>query len=160
MGSLSFPFMRHKLGKNITGMIGFSLEAFCLILCVVSVFIVGSPFRPSELFQHYLFTSSPESSYATHPTFTVQELWAKERHVIVLLLGIILARFGLWIADLSVTQIFQEEVEESQRGVINGVQDSLNKLMDLVKFALVIFLPSPDTFGYLIFLSWFFVFLG
>ena len=33
---------------------------------------------------------------------------------------------GLWIIDLSVTQILQEEVEEDRRGVINGVQDSLN----------------------------------
>jgi hypothetical protein len=31
-----------------------------------------------------------------------------------------LFRFGLWVADLSITQIFQETVEESQRGVLGN----------------------------------------
>jgi len=31
-----------------------------------------------------------------------------------------LFRFGLWVADLSITQIFQENVEESQRGVLGN----------------------------------------
>ena len=33
---------------------------------------------------------------------------------------------GVWVIDLSVTQILQEQVEENRRGVINGVQDSIN----------------------------------
>lgn len=64
------------------------------------------------------------------------------------------------IADLSVTQIFQEKVEESQRGVMGGVQSSLNEFMSLIKFIFTIVLPYPDMFGYLICLSWTFVFLG
>ena len=32
----------------------------------------------------------------------------------------------MWVIDLSVTQILQEQVEENRRGVINGVQDSIN----------------------------------
>jgi len=67
---------------------------------------------------------------------------------------------GLWIADLSVTQIFQEGVAEDRRGILNGVQDSLNQAMSLLKFFLVIIFPSPETFGYLVFLSWIFVFIG
>jgi len=82
------------------------------------------------------------------------------RYRYVMYSSLLLPFIGLWIADLSVTQIFQEEIQESQRGILNGVQDSLNKLMNLVKFALVILLPSPETFGYLIFVSWLFVFLG
>ena len=67
---------------------------------------------------------------------------------------------GLWIADLSVTQFFQEDVIESQRGIINGVQDSMNQIMNLIKFILVIVLPNLSTFGFLIISSWAFVFLG
>ena len=37
--------------------------------------------------------------------------------VILLLIGIISSRAGLYIADLSVHQIFQQELEESQRYV-------------------------------------------
>ena len=71
----------------------------------------------------------------------------------VFLLGIILARFGLWIVDLTVNQILQERVAEEKRGVINGVQDSLNNSLDLLKCVLVIILPDMETFALLIFLS-------
>ena len=36
--------------------------------------------------------------------------------------GVIAARFGLWITDLTITQILQEHVEEEHRGIMNGVQ--------------------------------------
>ncbi len=73
---------------------------------------------------------------------------------------IILECIGVWLSDLTVTQTFQEEVEENQRGIVNGVQESLNKIMELTKFGLVILFPSPETFGYLIILSWIFVVIG
>ena len=69
------------------------------------------------------------------------------------LLGIILARFGLWIVDLTINQILQERVAEDKRGVVNGVQDSLNNSLDLLKCVFVIILPDKETFAILIFLS-------
>merc|ERR1712147_530932 len=71
----------------------------------------------------------------------------------VFLLGIILARFGLWIVDLTINQILQERVAEDKRGVVNGVQDSLNNSLDLLKCILVIILPAQETFALLIFAS-------
>ena len=71
----------------------------------------------------------------------------------VFLLGIILARFGLWIVDLTINQILQERVAEDKRGVVNGVQDSLNNSLDLLKCVFVIILPDKETFAILIFLS-------
>ena len=38
--------------------------------------------------------------------------------VCVLMSGIIAARFGLWITDLTINQILQERVEEERRGNI------------------------------------------
>jgi len=73
--------------------------------------------------------------------------------VSVFLLGIILARFGLWIVDLTINQILQERVAEDKRGVVNGVQDSLNNSLDLLKCVFVIILPDMETFAILIFLS-------
>lgn len=67
---------------------------------------------------------------------------------------------GLWVADINVSQIFQENIVESQRGSVNGVQDSLNQGMNLIKFILVIILPNTDTFPYLVALSWLAVLLG
>ena len=64
---------------------------------------------------------------------------------------------GLWLADLTVTQILQEGVEEGQRGAINGVQSSLNQSLDLLRSVLLIILPRRETFGFLILLSFLFV---
>ena len=73
---------------------------------------------------------------------------------------LILYCVGLWIVDLSVTQILQERVDENRRGVINGVQDSMNNSMDLLKNVLTIVLPKPKTFGILIILSFTSISLG
>ena len=67
---------------------------------------------------------------------------------------------GLWLADLSVTQIIQEKVEEEHRGGFNGVQSSMNMVMDLIKYALVTIFPGSQTFGYLVIASFLFICLG
>jgi hypothetical protein len=64
---------------------------------------------------------------------------------------------GLWMADLAVTQLMQESVVETERGVVNGVQNSLNMLMDMLKFALVIALPQTEIFGIHILVSFSFI---
>ena len=57
--------------------------------------------------------------------------------VCVLLSGIVAARFGLWITDLTINQILQERVEEDRRGrQINGLdlfekQHSVETLQEL-----------------------------
>ena len=80
---------------------------------------------------------------------------------IVDLLQLILVVFtGLWMADLTITQLFLESVEESQRGIVNGVQTSLNQLMDVLKFVMVIVAPQPEVFGILIIISFAFILLG
>ena len=90
---------------------------------------------------------------------------------------VVFLRFGLWLADLSInqvssepmhcssltcysTQIQQEGVEEKQRGIIGGVQSSLQQLFNMAKFLLVILMPNPYMFGILILLSFTFVTLG
>ena len=78
----------------------------------------------------------------------------------VLLAGIILARFGLWLSDLTITQVLQEKVQEEHRGIIGGVQNGVNSAMDTIKFVLVIALPENETFGWLIIASFGFVSLG
>ncbi|KAI8489966.1 hypothetical protein Bbelb_323270 [Branchiostoma belcheri] len=80
--------------------------------------------------------------------------------VALLMAGVTLGRIGLWMYDLTVTQLYQETVEENHRGVVFGVQNSLNFFMDMLHFILVIILPAPETFGFLILLSFAFVVAG
>merc|ERR1712062_3506 len=86
-------------------------------------------------------------------TLTFQAYWQSYGSVSIFLAGIILARFGLWLVDLTVNQILQERVAEDKRGVVNGVQDSINNTFDLLKCVFVILLPSQETFALLIFIS-------
>lgn len=67
---------------------------------------------------------------------------------------------GLWSFDLTVTQLIQENVIESERGVINGVQNSMNYLLDLLHFIMVILAPNPEAFGLLVIISVSFVAMG
>ena len=80
--------------------------------------------------------------------------------VSVLLSGIMAARFGLWVSDLSTTQILQETADEHNRGSLGGVQGALNSAMDTIKFTLVIALPEDDTFGWLIMASYTLICVG
>ncbi|KAM5271798.1 ferroportin-like [Ctenodactylus gundi] len=80
--------------------------------------------------------------------------------IILLFSGVILARIGLWSFDLTVTQLLQENIPEAERGAVNGVQCSLNYLMDLIHFVLVMLAPMPQQFGLLVFISILFVTTG
>ncbi|TNN78384.1 Solute carrier family 40 member 1 [Liparis tanakae] len=80
--------------------------------------------------------------------------------IILLFLGVITARVGLWSFDLTVTQILQENICESERGVVNGVQSSMNYLMDLLHFIMVISAPQPQHFGILVIISVLFITTG
>jgi len=138
LGSIAYPLLKKRLGLERTGLLGMFLLVSTSTLSVVSIFIPGSPFI------NWISNIKNED----HDTSS------NIAHVTVLMTGIILARFGLWIVDLTITQILQERVEEERRGVINGVQDSLNNSMDLLKCVLVILLPDAKHFGCLIILSY------
>lgn len=49
---------------------------------------------------------------------------------------------------------------ESERGVISGVQNSMNYLLDLLHFFMVILAPNPEAFGLLVIISVSFVAMG
>uniref|UniRef100_UPI00398F6AA4 ferroportin-like n=1 Tax=Pristiophorus japonicus TaxID=55135 RepID=UPI00398F6AA4 len=74
--------------------------------------------------------------------------------------GAVSARVGLWSFDLTVTQLMQEMICESKRGIVNGVQSSMNGIMDLLRYVMVIIAPAPEHFGILIILSVIFVTTG
>jgi len=168
-GSLAFPPLRKMLGKERAGLVGMGALVSSLSLCVVSVFLPGSPFDP--------WFEKPSEPGLVKPNITevfeegsgmidIEDVDSCDNKTIditsvsVLLTGIILARFGLWMADLSITQILQENVDEHKRGVIGGVQNSLNSGMNLLKFCLVLIWPDQHTFGILIILSFTFICFG
>ena len=73
--------------------------------------------------------------------------------MVLMLIGVIGARFGLWMFDLTVTQLVQERVVEEERGVVSGVMNAMNSIMDMLHYVLVIIAPRPEDFRYLTFIS-------
>ncbi|XP_061082313.1 solute carrier family 40 member 1-like [Conger conger] len=178
-GTVAFTQIRKRCGLIRAGFVAGVAQLSCLLLCLVSVFVDGSPFdlrvSPfSSVVSQFIGDSGPDpEGYPTPPStltttlngsaapYELQEP-AVESYLSVGLLfaGVIAARVGLWSFDLSVTQLIQENVIESERGIINGVQNSMNYLLDLVHFIMVILAPNPEAFGLLVILSVSFVATG
>ncbi|KAM4836305.1 ferroportin [Thomomys bottae] len=183
MGTVAFTWLRRRCGLVRTGVISGLAQLSCLILCVISVFMPGSPLdlsvSPFDDF-HTRFmqeepmsttTKVPETIFPTETHMsngsnlvnTVQEMGTRPVPIIsvsLLFAGVIAARIGLWSFDLTVTQLLQENVIESERGIINGVQNSMNYLLDLLHFIMVILAPNPEAFGLLVLISVSFVAMG
>lgn len=177
-GTVAFTWIRKKCGLIRTGFVSGVAQLSCLTLCVVSVFAPGSPFDLSvspfeDLYTHLIgekalpeathaLTGGNVSTTAASVTTAAQEVPPLQSYLSVSLLfaGVIAARMGLWSFDLTVTQLIQENVIESERGVINGVQNSMNYLLDLLHFIMVILAPNPEAFGLLVIISVSFVAMG
>ncbi|XP_024141827.1 solute carrier family 40 member 1 [Oryzias melastigma] len=172
-GTVAFTWIRKKCGLIRTGFISGVAQLSCLMLCVASVFAPGSVFDLSvspfqDLYTHLMGEQSlPEADHSlinmnVTTVAPAEEMPPLQSYMSVSLLfaGVIAARVGLWSFDLTVTQLIQENVIESERGVINGVQNSMNYLLDLLHFVMVILAPNPEAFGLLVIISVSFVALG
>uniref|UniRef100_A0A8C8YSC9 Solute carrier family 40 member n=1 Tax=Prolemur simus TaxID=1328070 RepID=A0A8C8YSC9_PROSS len=182
MGTVAFTWLRRKCGLVRTGVISGLAQLSCLTLCVISVFMPGSPLdlsvSPFEDIRSRFIqgesitpTKIPETTIITEmymsngsdPANIIPETGPKPVPIIsisLLFAGVIAARVGLWSFDLTVTQLLQENVIESERGIINGVQNSMNYLLDLLHFIMVILAPNPEAFGLLVLISVSFVAMG
>lgn len=69
----------------------------------------------------------------------------------IIIVSVIVSRFGLWGFDLCVTQLLQERIEPLEKiGEVNGVQVALQNAFDALAALSCVILPNPDTFCYLI----------
>ncbi|XP_063286209.1 solute carrier family 40 member 1-like [Pelobates fuscus] len=183
MGTVAFTWLRKKCGLIRTGLISGIAQFSSLILCVISVFMPGSPLdlsispfddistrflegeplptmSPGGVPELFVTTDVQNLIYNSTATFTEPEVSIPLVSVSLLFAGVIAARVGLWSFDLTVTQLIQENVIESERGIINGVQNSMNYLLDLLHFIMVILGPNPEAFGLLVLISVSFVAMG
>ncbi|XP_030518226.2 solute carrier family 40 member 2-like isoform X3 [Rhodamnia argentea] len=71
----------------------------------------------------------------------------------MLMAGVATSRLGLWMFDLAVIQQMQDEVPESDRCVVGGVQNSLQSFLDLMAYVMGIFISKPQDFWKLMLLS-------
>ncbi|CAM8964720.1 unnamed protein product [Rhodiola kirilowii] len=74
--------------------------------------------------------------------------------------GVAMSRLGLWMFDLSVVQLMQDHVPDTDRCVVGGVQDSLQSILYLLTFVTGIVIPDPKEFWKLTLLSFLFATLA
>lgn len=155
-GTFMFPMIQKRVGLFRTGLFGNVLHVIFLIFCVVSIWLPGSP---SNLLNNETLVTKNVVIMLNETMFTSKQPVTKNNgktgniSVIILMIGIILSRAGLWIAELSITQIQQDYVNEGEKGIVGGRQYTLNNFFSLFPFVMTIFLPYPRQFGILILLS-------
>ncbi|XP_041057180.1 solute carrier family 40 member 1-like isoform X2 [Carcharodon carcharias] len=184
IGTMFFTILRKYCGLIHTGCFSSIMQITCLTLCIASVFAPGSPLdlnvpfysSASDQLETYttgVYPADVSNASVTKPSSVRYDVTSqlpsnltntteiKEYISIALYFaGAVSARVGLWSFDLTVTQLIQEMVSESKRGIVNGVQGSMNSIMDLLRFVIVIIMPAPEHFGILIILSVIFVSTG
>eukprot|EP00899_Mesostigma_viride_P006552 jgi/Mesvir1/15899/Mv02802-RA.1 len=67
--------------------------------------------------------------------------------------GVALSRFGLWLFDLACMHVLQESLAEEVRGTVGGVQASLQELMNLLGLSLGMIFHNPEDFWLLVLIS-------
>ncbi|KAK4801737.1 hypothetical protein SAY86_022224 [Trapa natans] len=85
----------------------------------------------------------------------VASVWVKNSLVSAYMLmgGVAASRLGLWMFDLAVIQQMQDEVPESDRCVVGGVQNSLQSILDLLAYVMGILISNPQDFWKLMVMS-------
>lgn len=68
----------------------------------------------------------------------------------MLIIGVIASRIGLYVFDLTITQLMQQMIPENIRGVVGGVQKSLNSMFDLTTYGLGLIFADPNEFYILV----------
>lgn len=92
----------------------------------------------------------------------VASIWVKNgiTSAYMLMGGVAASRLGLWMFDLSVIQQMQDQVPESDRMVVGGVQNSLQSVLDLMTYVMGVIISNPQDFWELILISFLLVSLA
>ncbi|KAI7750721.1 hypothetical protein M8C21_013023 [Ambrosia artemisiifolia] len=76
----------------------------------------------------------------------VGSIWVKNNttSAYMLMSGVAVSRIGLWVFDLSVIQQMQDQVPESDRAVVGGVQNSVQSFWDLMTYIMGLIISNPQ----------------
>jgi len=125
LASLVFPFAMRRTTLPRMGLWGIHSQVLCLLGMVLARFVVPAA----------MGWGVNQGADATLYIFTT---------------FLALSRFGLWGFDLSVTQILQEQVPMEVVGTVNGVQGSLQDMMQMLMYAVSLLFTNPKYFWILV----------
>ena len=181
LATIAFPPMAKSKRLTHVGLVSYTSQLVCLFGCFVAMWLPGSPFALADkMWSTHVNTCTvaPASQLNTSDTsewpnatqrangddalsrFVFESPCLVYVSVVTLLVSMAVSRFGLWLTDLVIHQLIQENVDETRRGAVGGVQNSLNTAFDLIKYACVIALPDISQYGYLAGISFLAVFVA
>ena len=78
----------------------------------------------------------------------------------LLIFGVCASRIGLWAFDLTVTLFMQNYIPENVRGLVGGMQKSMNGFLELTTYLLGFLFSDPNDFYIIVFAGYCSVGLG
>ena len=178
LGTAIFPCLRRLIGTIRTGLVGITMQLSLLMFCIVAI-VVPSKRISSKASGYYsadcitFFNSTSNLTAASYLEVNEDYHYLQRNGslpfpddpelvpdgttissaLIFMLAGVISCRSGIWLFDLSVQQLLQENVKEEERGVVNGVMKSMMCFNDMLNYVLVIAAPRPEDFQILTIIS-------
>lgn len=121
LGARLFPFIQRQFGVHGSGCLGISVQLASLIGGVAPSIMMtfGGQINDAKLIMHFLVC------------------------------GLVISRFGLWVFDLSVTQIMQTRVNIGKIGSVSGAQKLHENLFTVILYVVVVAFPRPQDFIWL-----------
>ena len=163
LGTVAFSILHNKLqiSLSLIGALGLSYQMIFICISFSSIWLQGSIF---ELMNHKLciqdclpinitLNETAKAQLTAIESFFFLSSCLKYSSIILLMTSITLSRFGFWLTDLVIYQIIQENVEEKKRGIIGGVQNSMNSIFELIIHVLVFIWSDASQYGYLVIVS-------
>ncbi|CAJ0958998.1 unnamed protein product, partial [Mesorhabditis belari] len=176
LGAIFYAYFDQLMGVRKTGVFGLTFQQIFLLLAISSIFMPGSPtdlrgyfdsLTADKWWSDFKDSFAPVSTIAPVNSTDTGIDWKNFKSnghsmmsIFAFLIGIATARFGLWMADLAITQVMQEGVEEGERNTVFGVHNALCQTFSVLKDVMVILLPEPSTFAICMVISYLFVFSG
>lgn len=136
LATIAFPHMHQHLRLIKTGMIAVWLQLACLMFGLLPMLFFDSN-EMSENSDSNL--DDVGDNIRSRPSSVVH----------ILVIGLVLSRFGLWLFDLSVNQIMQETIDDSILSTVNGVQSGLQSGFQLASFVFGMIIYQPGKFSIL-----------
>lgn len=121
LGARLYPLLQRGLGIKGAGVLGISIQLISLVAGVAPSIVMTfmGTIKDAKLMMHCL-------------------VW-----------GLIASRFGLWVFDLSVTQTIQTHVDPGRLGIVSGAQKLHENLFTVILYVIVIAVPRPEHFIWL-----------
>eukprot|EP00047_Mylnosiga_fluctuans_P024533 m.163286 g.163286 ORF g.163286 m.163286 type:complete len:533 (+) comp9876_c0_seq8:24-1622(+) len=140
-----FPPLQRRLGLTRTGSLASILQLGCLVLAFVSPFMAD--------------TGQGDCS-SVAPAEYDDCISGRNREIVMLSLGVVASRTGLWLFDLAVSQMLLERVPEGVVATVSGVQGAIQSIMDMLAFVLGVIFSDPADWAILVYTSFGFVALS